>query len=89
MSVIRAQGLYMEDDTHSSDLVRVIEIIGSGMRMKWKIKSTSDGDMRLSIVRENRLMGIVSESVSVTSMLFKTLRSLSEGSYDPRGNPKW
>ena len=60
------------------NMVRVIETTANGMRMDRWIESTSDGDMRLSIVRENRLMGIVSESVSVTSMLFKTLRSLSE-----------
>ena len=29
------------------NVVRVIDIIGSGMRMKWKIQSTSDGDMSL------------------------------------------
>ena len=38
--------------------------------------------MRLNIVREKHLMGIVSESVNVTSMLFETLRSLSEEEWD-------
>ena len=94
MSVIRANRLYMEDDTHCNEvcvlykprsdfinlsklnvlglarnleagrreesqrtltlkrwiwenMVRVIDTIGSGMRMKWEIESTSDGDMSL------------------------------------------
>ena len=46
--------------------MRIIDIIGSGMRMNWKIKSPSDGDMSLNIIREKHTMGIVSESVSVT-----------------------
>ena len=41
------------------NVVRVIDTIGSGMRMKWKIKSTSDGDMSLNIIREKHTTGIV------------------------------
>ena len=52
------------------------------MRMNWEIESTSDGDISLNIVREKHTMGIVSESVNVTSMLFETLRSLSEEEWD-------
>ena len=64
------------------NVVRVIDIIGSGIRMKWKMEPTSDGHMSLKIMREKYTMGIVSESVSVTCMLFKTLRSLSEEEWD-------
>ena len=64
------------------NVVRVIDIIGSGMRMKWKMEPKCDGDMSLKILREKYTMGIVSESVSVTCILFKTLRSLSEEEWD-------
>ena len=62
------------------NMLGVIDTIGSGMRMKWEIESTSDGDMSLNIIREKHTM--VSESVNVTSMLFETLRSLSEEEWD-------
>ena len=64
------------------NMVRVIETIANGMSMDQEIKSISDGDIRLSIVRKNHLMGIVSESVNATSMLSETLRSLSEEEWD-------
>ena len=64
------------------NMMRIAEIIANSMRMEIKIESTSDRDIRLSIVRENRLMGIVSESVSVTSVLSETLTSLSEEEWD-------
>ena len=46
--------------------------------MKMGVKKKTDGDFRMKISREKYIMGLLSERVSITCSLFKTLRSLSE-----------
>jgi len=64
------------------NMVRVAETIAKDMSMDMDVEPTSDGDMRLCIVRKICIMGITSESASVTSMLSETLKSLSEEEWD-------
>ena len=62
--------------------MKVLEIIAQETRMDVEIELTSDEDIRMSMLKEKCILGVTSESTSVTSMLSEILKSLSEEEWD-------